>query len=52
MLQKRIHEHEQKITLERRKTQPDEGLMGHWETEIRPFRKGIEKANKRLGVKA
>jgi hypothetical protein len=51
-LQKRVHEHEQKISRERRKTKPDEGLISHWEAEIRAFRNGIEKANKRLGGNA
>jgi len=51
-LLKRMLEHEEKIRMERRKTKPDEGLIGHWEMEIRAFRNGIGKARKRLGAKA
>jgi hypothetical protein len=32
---------------ERKKPQPDEGLIRHWEAEIKGFKKGREKARKR-----
>jgi hypothetical protein len=46
-----IHGHEEKIRIERSKDRPDEGLISHWEKEIRAFRKGVNDAKKRLGRK-
>jgi hypothetical protein len=40
--------HEAKIAEEKKKPRPDEGLIRHWEAEIRGFKKGLEKAKKRL----
>lgn len=48
-LMKRIAEHQNKIRLEYEKDFPDEGLIKHWESEIRAFEKGIMQARKRLG---
>ena len=48
-LEQRIQEHGTKILAERAKAQPDEGRIRHWETEIRAFRDGINRARKRLG---
>ncbi len=48
-LNSRITEHQEKIRLEYKKDYPDEGLIRHWETEIRAFEKGIQQALKRLG---
>jgi hypothetical protein len=51
-LEEMVREHQQKIGIERAKDKPNEGLIGHWEKEIRAFLDGIKKANKRLGKKA
>ncbi|MGK7889635.1 MAG: hypothetical protein AB4042_09900 [Leptolyngbyaceae cyanobacterium] len=48
-LQNRIDEHQEKIRIESEREIPDEGLIHHWEMEIRAFEKGIEQARKRLG---
>lgn len=48
-LEEIVHEHEEKIKVERGKDEPDEGLIAHWEKEIRGFQDGITKAKKRLG---
>ncbi|WP_229414547.1 MULTISPECIES: DUF29 domain-containing protein [Moorena] len=48
-LNQRIAEHQEKIKLEYEKDFPDQGLIRHWETEIRAFEKGIQQALKRLG---
>jgi hypothetical protein len=45
---KRIVEHQEKIRLEYEQDFPDQGLIQHWEKEINAFKKGIERANKRL----
>lgn len=45
----RIAEHEEKIRLELEKDFQDEGLIHHWEKEIRAFEKAIQQARKRLG---
>ena len=50
-LQARVDEHQEKIRLELNKDYPDQGLIRHWETEIKAFEKGIEQAIKRLGKK-
>lgn len=48
-LTQRIAEHQNKIRLESEKENPDEGLIRHWQNEIRAFEKGIQQAQKRLG---
>lgn len=48
-LNQRIAEHQVKISRELEKDYPDQGLIRHWQTEIRAFEKGIDKAMKRLG---
>lgn len=48
-LNQRITEHQVKISRELEKDYPDQGLIRHWQTEIRAFEKGIDKAIKRLG---
>ncbi|WP_346290761.1 hypothetical protein [Sphaerothrix gracilis] len=48
-LNQRIAEHQEKIRLELEKDSPDQGLINHWEKEIRAFEKGIQQAKKRLG---
>jgi hypothetical protein len=48
-LTQRIAEHQEKIRLELEKDFPDEGLINHWEKEIRAFEKAIQQARKRLG---
>ncbi len=50
-LQGRIAEHQEKIRLELKKDYPDQGLIKHWQKEIKAFEKGIEQALKRLGKK-
>jgi peptidoglycan hydrolase CwlO-like protein len=48
-LTQRIEEHQEKIRIEEEKDYPDEGLIKHWQTEIKAFEKGIQQAQKRLG---
>ena len=48
-LNQRIAEHQEKIRLELEKDLPDQGLINHWEKEIRAFERGIQQAKKRLG---
>jgi len=48
-LEERIREHEAKILIERQLGQPDKGRIRHWESEIRAFRSGIDRARRRLG---
>jgi len=48
-LEERIREHQEKIQREREKDKPDEGLIAHWEEEIRAFQEAIRRAKKRLG---
>jgi len=48
-LTQRILEHQEKIRLEYEKSNPNRGLIKHWEKEIRAFEKGIQQASKRLG---
>lgn len=45
----RILEHQDKIELELKREIPDDGLIRHWQKEIRAFEKGIQQAKKRLG---
>lgn len=45
-LQRRIIEHEDKIKKELEKDYPDQGLIKHWQTEIRAFEKGVQQALK------
>lgn len=44
-----INEHHEKIKLELNKDYPDQGLIKHWQKEIRAFQKGIQQVQKRLG---
>jgi hypothetical protein len=44
----RIEEHEDKIRTEKEKSQPDEGKVQHWRSEIEAFGKSLEKAKRRL----
>lgn len=46
---KQIAKHQEKIKLELEKNFPDEGLIKHWEKEIRTFEENIQKKLKRLG---
>jgi hypothetical protein len=39
-LQRRIAEHEEKISAERTRGNPDDRLIAHWEREIKAFQKG------------
>jgi len=48
-LEERIREHQEKIRRERERDNPDEGLIAHWEREIRAFEEGIRRAKRRLG---
>ena len=48
-LEQRIREHGTKILTERARAYSDEGRIRHWETEIKAFRDGINRARKRLG---
>jgi hypothetical protein len=50
-LENRIAEHQEKIKLELKKDYPDQGLIKHWQKEIRAFENGIQRALKRLGKK-
>jgi hypothetical protein len=45
-----IEVHERKISEERQKLKPDEGLIRHWESEIRGARKTIDRYKQRLKV--
>jgi hypothetical protein len=47
--QRRIREHRSKINRERLKSAPDEGLVRHWEREVRAFEDGIGRARRRMG---
>ncbi len=47
-LELRIEEHEDKIRMEEKKTQPDDGKIHHWKAEIEAFRTSLEKATRRL----
>ena len=47
-LQQQIDEHEEKIVQEKQNPDPDEGLIQHWQKEIKAFKKSIERAEKRL----
>jgi peptidoglycan hydrolase CwlO-like protein len=48
-LNKQIAKHQEKIKLELEKDFPDQGLIRHWEKEIRAFEENIQKKLKRLG---
>jgi hypothetical protein len=48
-LESRIAEHQEKIRIELEKEFPDQGLINHWEKEIKAFEQGIKQALKRLG---
>jgi hypothetical protein len=48
-LEKRIVEHQNKIQLKLLKENPDQGLIKHWQIEIKAFETGIQRALKRLG---
>jgi hypothetical protein len=48
-LTQRIEEHQEKIRLELERESPNQGLIYHWEKEIRAFEQGIQQAQKRLG---
>jgi len=50
-LQKRIEEHETKISEELMKTAPDNKLIKYWRREIAAYKDAIAKAEKRLGRK-
>lgn len=50
-LEARVSEHQEKIGLELAKESPDQGLIKHWQKEIKAFEKGIQQAMKRLGQK-
>ena len=50
-VEERIREHQEKIGREREKDKPDEGLITHWEREIKVFQEGIRRAKRRLGGK-
>jgi len=41
--------YQEKIQREREKDKPNEGLIAHWEEEIRAFQEAIRRAKKRLG---
>jgi len=47
-LQKRIEEHEAKISEEIMKTTPDNKVIKYWEREIEAYKDAIAKAEKRL----
>jgi len=49
-LQERIREHQEKIEGERLKATADQGLIHHWEREIKAFQDGIRGAQKRRGT--
>lgn len=43
-----IDEHQSKIDNELNRSNPDEGLIGHWQSEIRGARKSIARYTRRL----
>jgi hypothetical protein len=45
-----IDEHQNKIDNELSKASPDEGLIKHWQSEIRGARKSIARYSRRLGA--
>ena len=47
-LKQRIREHQQKIADEKRYPVPNEGLIRHWEREIRAFENDIRKRERQL----
>ena len=48
-LEVRLREHLEKIAKEKQKAMPDEGLIRHWQREIKAFQDGIQRARKRMG---
>ena len=50
-LTRRIAEHQAKIAAERGRSRPREGLIWHWQKEIRGFRISAERGRKRLGLR-
>ncbi|HLC15815.1 MAG TPA: hypothetical protein VJL89_06275 [Thermodesulfovibrionia bacterium] len=47
-LQKQIAIHERKIDLERTQYMPDEGMIRHWQQEIKTFQNNIDKIIRRF----
>lgn len=47
-LRKQIEIHEEKIALERRQTEPDEGVIHHWQQEIEAFTHRLHRLEERL----
>lgn len=47
-LEERIREHRAKISFEKRKAHPDDGLIRFWEREISNYRDEIERKYRRL----
>ena len=43
-----LQEHLEKIALERSKQQPDEGLITHWNKEVRAWQHEIQRLEQRL----
>lgn len=43
-----IAEHEAKIQMERARESPDQGLIQHWEREMRAFAQRLERLERRL----
>ena len=46
--ERQLREHQQKIEIERAKPAPDAGLIKHWESDIRTFKKNIDRLLRRL----
>lgn len=47
-LEEQVSKHREKIEEEKKKPQPDKGVVTHWEAEIRALQKQIEQIRCRL----
>jgi hypothetical protein len=47
-LERRIHQHEEKIAREKERFKPDPGLISHWESEVKGWHEQIERKLNRL----
>jgi predicted nucleic acid-binding Zn-ribbon protein len=50
-LEQNIRNHEDKIAKERQRSNPDQGLIRHWEVEIRAWHREIERLERRLKIR-
>jgi len=48
-LASQVRDHREKIEAEKARLQPDEGLIAHWEREVRAFESAIKRILRRRG---